>query len=272
MKTKVKLPPMNVEVRETGLPHNVPPADMAEDVQAEQMAMAIQLNSDAKLYKVRNIFVNEVSEKLAPLAWQKTTLDIIKTSIEKHLGISVTDAQIKEAVKKVMGFDGFDQVAEFVQDDQITDFYNKAHRYVKKEGQQNRNNDDFMASNIGYTKEFLNNLEKSMDFTFNAKADFKYPRPLVYMKERWNLDLTPLANKIHPGHFTLPGGHGTNAFEVVGTLQNQYPGLDTNCLLYLTIAAVVFSIGRDGNLMHKEQDTFAGIYNVTADLDLSKLK
>lgn len=248
---------MTIEQREVNNMHGLAPANRDPKFLGEQMQDAIQLNNDAKLYEVRELLYAEVDAKLAPLAWKKTTLNIIQKYANTILP-NVTEDEIKKTVKDVFGFSGFDQVARWVQDDMCSEVFNKMLQYCLNEGQVPKKEKGFIdGSGIGYLKTYTKICDDNLQVTFDIKWTDKMPRPLVLAMEMYGIDLSLLANKIHPGHWSYIQGHITKALSAVQTIQKVMT-IDRDCNRAIVLGALIFGLGRDGNLIHLAQDSTEG--------------
>lgn len=239
----MKLPKMTIEARDSQTAHNVPAPNLEDKNLSEQLQEAIQLNQDA-----------------TQEGWRETTLEILK----KYIPFSVSNEEIKKAVFDVTGHKGWNEVSKFVVDDECLEFFNMALKYCKKQGQKHTRNKDFIdGSGIGYVKTYTSRLKKTLEQAFDAKYFYKTPRPLVYALENFNgLDLSKVANAIHPGHWAYPAGHGTKFLTAVEVLRNVFH-LDNDCSRAIFIAAAVEAMGRSGSLIHYPQDNLAGGYLTT---------
>lgn len=235
----MKLPKMTVEARDSQTAHNVPAPNLEPKKLNEQIQEAIQLNQDA-----------------TQEGWRKTTLDILK----KYMPFDVSDQEIIDSVRIVTGHKSWKDVSTFVIDDECLEFFNMALKYCKKEGQQHTKDKDFIdGSGIGYVKAYTTRLKKTLEQAFDAKYFYKTPRPLVYALDVHGIDLSKVANAIHPGHWAYPAGHGTKFLTVVEVLNNVFR-LDKKCYRSILITAVVEAMGRSGSLIHYPQDNLAGGY------------
>lgn len=256
------LPEMTVEKREPKSAHRVPEPDLSPQNMSEQIQDAIQLNEDAKLYKVRELLYREVDKNLEPLAWPKTTTDILIKYISQYVP-DVTREEIIEVSKNVIGCNGIDQVARWVQDDMCSEFFNRTLRYCLKEQQKHKRDKDFIdGSGIGYLQLYTHNLKSNIEKAFDAKYFYKVIRPLEWIWLKYGMDLTKVANKINPGHFSFGQGHSCKSFTAVETLNETFH-LDNLCYRAIFIAACVFGHGRDANLIHYPMDTYASGYTTT---------
>ena len=256
MRTNKPLPEMTVEKRESTTAHRVPAPNMDEAHVATQLSESIQLNADAGLYKVREMMYREVDEKLAEFAWPDTTTDILIKYI-KPFYYDVTKQEIIQVAKEVLQCPGFDMVARWVQDDMCSEVFNRQLKYVIKKGQPEIKNKGFInGSGFGYLKNFVKIGFSNIQEAFDAKYFYEGSRPLVLLFEKFGLDLTNFANKIHPGHFTIPQGHSCKGFSSLETLRYSFK-LDKDCDRALFISCIIFFFGRDGNLIHKPEDGIA---------------
>ena len=250
------LPEMVIEKRDSTTAHNVPAPDLSPENLAAQMQDAMQLNKDAAIYEIRELKYAQVDMYLASKAWTKETLDILV----KHIGTVVPNVQpheIIDAAKDVLGFSGFDQVSRWVQDDQCTEGFNKMLAYCLREGQKHKHERGFIdGSGIGYVSAYSRNLKHNIEKTFDSKYFYKVARPLQHAWEQMGVDLTRIANKVHPGHWSYPQGHSTKFFTAVQTLTEVFH-TDKRCRRKLMIAACLGGHGRDGNLIHYPMDTYA---------------
>lgn len=260
--TNKPLPKMTVEKRISRTPHRVPKPLTDKELIAEQIQDTLQLNNDAKIYEVRELLYKEIDDKLAPLAWKPSTLNILK----KHIGVffpDITDEEIISISKDVLKVNGFDELSRWVQDDMCSEVFNRMLRYCINDEQTHTIEKGFIdGSGIGYLSLFIKNLKINIEKTFDAKYYYKGERPLKYILDVYGMDLTLMANEIHPGHYTYPQGHSTKSLTAVQTLAQVFK-LDPTCYRKLLIAAFLFGHGRDGNLIHKPEDTYAAGFNTT---------
>jgi len=226
------LPQMIVEKRESTTAHGVPAPDVSKENLNKELQLAIQLNQD--------VWKSD---------WEETTLDILKEYCE----IEVTHAELKDSVEMVMGHTSWKDCVVFVQEDMCTEFFNKALHYCLKEGQVHKKDKGFIdGSGIGYIKEYLKDLKPALEKVFDVKYFYKLDRPLVWALNQ-GIDLTRVANFIHPGHFSFKAGHSTKFHQAVATLDSIFH-LDKNCKKTLFIAAHVEAMARSGNLIHFPMD------------------
>lgn len=258
-----KLPRMHIEARE-GAPHRVPVPDY---LSAENMAVQVEhatiLNQAvAKVADTRAMMYAEVDAKLHDMAWPQDVLDILHHYISDYVP-DLKQEEIIEATREVGGFAGFDQVAIWVQDDQCSEFFNKALSYCMNEGLDHQKDKGFIdGSGIGYLNEYRKDLKENIEKAFDAKYWYKVMRPLEYVLKTFNFSLIDIANKIHPGHWSYPQGHSTKSFTAVQTLRSVFH-TTKHCDRYLFIFACVFGHGRDGNLIHHPMDTYGSGYVTT---------
>ena len=190
--------------------------------------------------------------------WENRVLDIL---IE-YIPFSVDDHNIVHSTAEVLGMESWKEVTEFVQNDMCLDFFNLALAYCLKEGQVHKREKGFIdGSGIGYVSAYTKRLKKTLELCFDAKYYYKVERPLVYA-ESIGLDLSRVANKIHPGHWSYPAGHGTKFLTAVEVLDDVFH-LDYGCYMSILIAACVAAMARSGSLIHYPSDNLAGGYFTT---------
>jgi len=235
------LPKMTVELRESNTAHTVPEPNMEKANMDLQTQETIQLNEDAK-----------------EGYWKETTIKILGKYIP-----AMEEDEAQAAVMQVMNMSSWQEVSWFVQDDECLEFFNMALTYCKKEGQPHRKDKGFIdGSGIGYVKAYTKRLKETLEQCFDAKYYFKVKRPLEYIQDEMGMDLSKVANAIHPGHYAYPAGHGTKFLTAVEVLNDVFH-LDQNCYRQLFVAACVASMGRSGSLIHFPQDNLAGGYLTT---------
>lgn len=236
--TDIKLPEMTVEAdREPTTAHGITEPITDVDYTWKQVQEAMILNEDAKTE-----------------GWDQSTLDILRD----YIPIDVTDEEIKQSVLDVCGHSNWREVSLFVQDDACSEFFNMALKYCLREGQSHEKEKGFIdGSGIGYLAAYRRRLKVTLEECFDAKYLFKRPRPLAFIHEQTGMDLTLMANKVHPGHWAYPAGHGTKFLTAVEVLNDVF-NLDKGCYKFLLIAACVESLGRSGNLIHYPDDNLAG--------------
>lgn len=246
MKTEeIKLPEMTVEADRTPTSaHGITPPNIDKDHLWKQIEETLLLNEQAK------VDIDDFTD----MRWQSETLDILK----KYIPFDVEDSEIINSVQDVCGHSSWKEVSKFVIDDECFEFFNMALKYCKKEGQPHTTNKGFIdGSGLGYAKKYWSNAKKAIEKCFDAKYYFETPRPLRFIHDETGMNLTTVANAIHPGHWAYPAGHGTKFLVAVQTL-NEVFRLDKGCLRMITIAACVEAMGRSGNLIHYPQDNLAG--------------
>lgn len=237
-----KLPQMTVEKRVSTTAHGVPKPDTSKQNLNKELQLAIQLNQD--------VWKSD---------WEFTTLEIL----EDYSEFPVTHTELIESVRDVMGHTSWKDCVEFVQNDMCLEFFNSALKYCLSEGQAHVKSKGFIdGSGIGYVKEYTKDLKVSLEKAFDVKYYYKVQRPLEWALSQ-GIDLTRVANKIHPGHYSLKAGHATKFNQAVETL-NRIFYLDTKCYRKLKVAAYVESMARSGNLIHYPMD------NVGVDILLVK--
>lgn len=271
-KTDVKLPEMFVEKRDPKKPWNAPKPDLSDENMAEQLQDAIIMNENAKTIEIKHFLHNEVRKKTKDIWWQQPTLDIIRESIMRYHWIEVTDEEIKGAVYDVFDMDWFDEVAYRVRDDMCSEFFNVALKYCLKQWYEHRDNWAWFIdwSWIGYLDVYLQDLKQALELTFDDKWYYKVMRPLEYALNKFWMDLTTIANWIHPWHYTYWQWHRTKSDQAVWTLQNKIFKIDLKWIKKLYISSTVFWHWRDWNLIHFKMDWYASTPNTTA--DYSELK
>jgi len=227
---------MTVEQRESTTAHGLEEPLFDQD---EQLSQAIRLNH------------------LAAGDQDSLTWFHVVEIIDDQLPIITTYREVAEAVRSVMKMNTWREVVQFVQNDQCTEFFNLALSYCLSEGQRHKRDKGFIdGSGIGYIKAYATRLKVTLEKCFDAKYFYKVERPLVYALSN-GIDLTGVANWIHPGHWSYPAGHGTKFLTAVEVLDDVFH-LDTNCYTNLFIAACVASMGRSGSLIHYPIDNLAG--------------
>ena len=236
-------PEMNVEKRNPRTAHGVSEPNLTPTKMSKELEYTLVLNEQAK---VDSPFSNQM--------WQQETLEILTEYIPIELELN----EIPTAVAQVMDMSTWKEVSEFVQEDECLEFFNMALTYCKKEGQQHKRAKDFIdGSGIGYVKTYTTRLKTTLEKCFDAKYFYKTKRPLEYIYDEYGMNLSVVANHIHPGHWSYPAGHGTKFLTAVEVLNDVFH-LDKNCYRQLFIAACVASMGRTGNLIHYPQDNLAG--------------
>lgn len=255
-----ELPEMIVEKRNSTTAHRVPAPNTDPEFLAGQIQDALQLNNDAKVYEFRELLMAEVHKRMEPLAWKKTTTDILIKNLKPFVS-DITREEIIKSVKDVFGLNGFDELARWVQDDMCSEVFNRMLKYCLKEGQPHKREKGFVdGSGIGYLNLFRKNLKVNIEKTFDTKWFYKVERPLEYIQKTYGMDLSLLANKIHPGHWSYVQGHQTKSLTAVQTCRECF-NLDSKCDRALFIAGMLFGAGRDGNLIHIWPDSANAGYN-----------
>jgi len=233
---EIVLPEMIVEKRNSTRNWGIPAPDKSKENLNKELQLAIQLNQD--------VWKSD---------WEPTTLDILSTYATE----SVDPDEIPLIVKEVLGFDSWKELVEFVQDDMCTEFFNKTLTYCLNEGQAHELEKGFIdGSGVGYIKAYLKDLKVSLEKAFDVKYFYKLQRPIEWALEQ-GIDLTKVANKIHPGHFSYVMGHSTKFYQAVKT-QTKVFRLDKNCKRNLWIAADVAGLARCGSLIHYPMDGAPG--------------
>lgn len=260
MDTKKTLPKMTVESRVSTTPHRVPPPSSDPAFLAEQIQDALQLNNDAKVYEFRELLMAEVHKRLEPLAWKKSTTNILIKNLLPFIH-DITREEIIKVAKDVFGLNGFDELARWVQDDMCSEVFNRMLKYCLRDQQTHRKEKGFIdGSGLGYLDLFRKKLKKNIEKTFDTKYFYKGERPLKYILNTYGMDLTVMANHIHPGHWSYVQGHQTKSLTAVETLREVFK-LDPKCDRAIFIAGMLFGAGRDGNLIHIWQDSANAGYN-----------
>lgn len=231
----MNLPDMTVEYRDPTTAHGIPVPNLSAAKMAKECQYAIQMNHDYH-YK----------------GWRQPTIDIlIKYSPIPNL----TKEEIVKSVYDVFGYRSWKEVSEFVVDDMCSDFFNIALRECITNNQQQVSNTDFIdGTGVGFLEYYRDILKVNLEKAFDCKYFYKVRRPLVYMIEEFGLDLSKVANALHPGHFSFCQGHGTKMYTAVDCLNDVF-NLDDECFRRLFIAAYVGSQGRCGNLIHFPMDS-----------------
>lgn len=227
------LPDMTVEQRNSTTAHGIPTPSV--DV-AKQLEMAIELNHIAKgrLWTPR---VPEILQDYCPIPLPSA-------------------GDCKNVVMNVTGYGTWGELSRFVVDDMCLDFFNLALAYCLKTGQPHKNNLGFIdGSGIGYVSVYVNRLKVTLEQAFDAKWFYKKTRPLVYALSM-GMDLSDVANAIHPGHWSYPAGHGTKFLTAVEVLDSVFD-LSTQCYEELLIVAALAAHGRSGSLIHYPEDNCA---------------
>jgi hypothetical protein len=229
---------MTVELRESTTAHGIKEPNTSAEYLAKDLEQTLKLNEQAKFG-----------------GWKTETLDILRENIP----FEVYNSEIPKAIKEVTGYDSWQEVVKFVQNDMCLEFFNMALKCCLTNGEPHKENKGFIdGSGIGYVNVYQTRLKETLEQCFDAKYFYKTPRPLVYVQDNFGLDLSSIANFLHPGHWSYPAGHGTKfltAVEVLGTVFD----LTEKTKRTLLIAACVAAHGRSGNLIHFLQDNLAGI-------------
>lgn len=236
------LPKMTIEQRE-GEPHRVPPPDLSAENMSSQIQDALQLNDNAK-----------------QSGWRSSTLDILEKYIKPYVA-GVDGDEIAEATNEVFDVIGFDEVVRWVQNDRCGESFQRMLTFCLKEGQKHKRSKDFIdGSGIGYERLYLNRLKPNLEKTFDAKWHYKVKRPLQYILDEYGMDLSAIANKVHPGHWSYCQGHATKSLTSVQVCREIFHA-DSQCSRKMLIAALAFGHGRDGSMIHYPMDTAASGYN-----------
>lgn len=232
----INLPEMTVEKRVSETAHGIPAPSEDRERQLEE---AIELNHLA----------NEGE------AWGDRIFEILKD----YSPIEFDRQEGKDAVRAVTGFRSWQEASEFVVDDMCSEFFNMALKYCLKTKQEHVSDEGFIdGSGIGYLKFYTDRLKVTLEQCFDAKYFYKQARPLEYSIKEKGIDLSNIANAIHPGHWAYPAGHGTKFICVVECLNKVFK-LDDDCYRILLITAVLLAHGRSGNLIHFPEDNLAAI-------------
>lgn len=228
------LPEMTVEQRDSSTAHGIPP--YSTDVE-EQLELAIELNDLAK-----------------HPGWDQRAIDIL----QRYSPIPLPSArEVRGIIQKTMGYQSWAQVSRFVVDDMCSEFFNMMLKHCLKTGQQHKDNLGFIdGSGIGYLGFYRDRLKVVLEQTFDAKWYYQKKRPLVYALEDKGINLTPIANAIHPGHWAYPAGHGAKFLCSVECLDKVF-NLSDGCYEEALISAIVAAHGRSGNLIHFPEDNCA---------------
>ena len=229
---------MNVESRLSTTAHGIPAPDMSEVARCKELSDAITLNNYAK------------SSGWAP--------DVDRILIEYCPIEYVGEGEIPKAVSEVLGFNSWMALSRYVIDDRCDDLFNLLLRYLIKKGIPHSENLGFIdGDGIGYTKRYIERLKTTLEMCFDAKYFYRTPRPLVYAKDKLNLDLVGIANAIHPGHWSYPAGHGTKFFTAVEVVDEIFQ-IPDDIRRKIFLAAYAGAMGRSGSLIHYPGDNTAG--------------
>lgn len=242
------LPEMIVEKRDSTTAHTVPEPNLTEEYLNKDLQETMFLNKHGR------------SNKRHP-----RVLEILSENIPWN----PTDDEIKDAVKEVTGHKSWGDVSLFVVDDACTEFFNMCLKYCLKKGQKIKNHETGVfieASGTGFVNMYTDRLDWDNDDgtlqqAFDAKYLYQVKRPLEYMLDKW-VDITAVANAIHPWHWAYPAGHGTKFLTAVEIMRQEFE-LDEDVSKNLFIAACAESHGRSGNLIHFIQDNLAGWHLTT---------
>lgn len=238
LNNEINLPLMEVEKRDSKNNWGIVAPDISKDNLNKELQLAIQLNQD-----------------VWTADWAKTTLDILSDYIPGN----PQHQDIIDSVKSVMNHDSWKDCSIFVQDDMCADFFNRALHYCLKEGQPHKYGKGFIdGSGIGYLSQYSRDLKITLEKAFDVKYFYELLRPLEWALKQ-GLDLTRVANKIHPGHFSYVQGHMTKFLTAVYTLDKVFH-LDTGCLKTLLLAAYTEGQARCGNLIHYPMDGPPALY------------
>jgi hypothetical protein len=227
------LPDMTVEERVSTTAHGVPAP--STDVN-KQLEMAIELNHIAKgrLWTPR---VPEILQDYSPLTLPSA-------------------GECQKAVLRVTGYGTWGELSRFVVDDMCLDFFNLALAYCLRTGQPHKQNLGFIdGSGIGYVKVYTDRLKVTLEQAFDVKYFYKKARPLAYALTM-GMDLTNVANAIHPGHWAYCAGHGTKFLTAVEVLDTVFD-MSQDCYDELLLVATLGSHGRSGSLIHYPEDNCA---------------
>lgn len=227
------LPEMTVEKRESTTAHAVPAPIFDRKMELQK---TIELNHYANFE-----------------GWHGGVIEILRQYIPNPTSYN----HITTSVMNVTGFRSWREVVVFVQDDMCLEFFNMALQYCLREGQAHKKEKGFIdGSGIGYVKTYTKRLKTTLEQCFDAKYFYQEKRPLSFALDQ-GLNLSNIANHIHPGHWSYPAGHGTKFLTAVEVLNDIFH-LDSNCYKSLLTAASVCSMGRSGSLIHYPSDNLAG--------------
>ena len=225
---------MTVERRVSTTAHGIPAPSSDVD---RQLQLAIELNDLAKRpgYSPRLIeILQEYSPVLLPSA-----------------------SELRGIIRRTMGFESWAEVSRFVVDDMCSEFFNMSLKYCLQTNQPHINNMGFIdGSGIGYLGHYRTRLKEVLEQAFDAKWYYQKKRPLVYAAEDKGIDLIPIANAIHPGHWAYPAGHGTK-FLCAVECNNDVFLLSDDCYYEILVSAIVAAHGRSGSLIHYPEDNCA---------------
>lgn len=245
MSTTIPLPEMNVELRTSTTAWTIPPPDTSTEAMCKQLEVANIMNHEAA----------------GQIRWPEYTVSYLT----EHCKINPkpTPAEIRSAIKAVTNLDSWGQVSVFVRDDVCLDFFNLCLKYLRNINATETVDNGFIDGNgVGYVKDYTERLKVTLEQAFDAKYFYQVRRPLVYSLEENQVDLSKVANGIHPGHWSYPAGHGTKFFTAVEVLNDAYT-LTSQQYRNLFIAAYVCAMGRSGNLIHYPEDNDKGGYLTT---------
>lgn len=242
------LPNMTVELRVRDAPedaHGVPAPDTSDENMCNQLRLATILNHEAK----------------SGPAWGLATTDILSETCK--LTIKPTRDEIMIYTSRIAKFNSWRDLCKWIIDDMCSEYFTILLKYLVNENVPHKQNLGFINGHgVGYTNTYIDRLNVTLQQAFDAKYNYKVKRPLVYSLEHNNVDLSRIANAIHPGHWSYPAGHGTKFFtalEVINDVFNLTPEL----YRALFIVTHVCAQGRSGNLIHYPMDNDAGGYLTT---------
>lgn len=246
-----------IEEREGTEAHGIAPPSEGQEM-LNQINTAIELNELAKkgLF-LKEHFIEEMNKKLEAYNWPQRAIEILQKNILKYHDMEVSRDEIIESAREVLRCNGWHDVVKLVQDDHCADIYILMQKYVEREGQPERKgtgDDDFIDTDgFGHVIEYLKYGKKMMQLTFDAKYALKGKRPLHTVMDL-GIDLSPIVNKVHPDHYTIPQGHKTKSECAVKIIHKQRV-LDKKCSRMIKISSHLFGYGRDGNGIHVAEDS-----------------
>lgn len=234
----MKYPEMRVEMRE-GKSHGLkPPVKIGSKEHQEQLQDTVEL---------------------CEAQYDEDWSDIVIEKLIKYSPFPTNRGQII-SVMFDLGFNTWQEICDFVRDDECIEFMARVSKYCKKyKLKYKKQEKDFLkGQGLGVYIRYLDNLERASQQSFDAKWFFKSKRPLVDIYETSGLDLSCIANYVHPGHFRYPAQHSVKFYKAIDTADNEWEL--GNYRIKLILGAYIASMGRSGILVHLPEDNLAGGY------------
>lgn len=193
--------------------------------------------------------------------WSPSVISILG----KYNPTKVPSHMIPEVMKE-FGSHSWNQICEFVKDDECIEFYPRLIKFLKKKGLKVNDNiqGDFIDDGVAIYTRYLQDLEKTSKKAFDVKYFYAEERPLEILFNQSGVDFSWMANYTHPGHYRYIAQHYNKFATGVESAKREFE-VSPHFAELMELIAWVEGMGRSGILVHLPEDNTNGrhISNLT---------